>query len=96
MSFIVIGVGALFQLIFHIGTDEKNLLNDDQIAEAEHNFSYSTHTKLDWLGYLKNFRFYTMAVVYMFTRLIVNMTQVYLPMFLTDTLKLNKVMEYFL
>ena len=31
-----------------------------------------------------------MALLYMSTRLIVNMTQVYFPMYLTDTLELDK------
>lgn len=31
-----------------------------------------------------------MALLYLSTRLIVNMTQVYLPMFVTDTLSLDK------
>ena len=34
------------------------------------------------------------ALLYMSTRLIVNISQVYLPMYLTDTLKLDKVLNY--
>lgn len=89
LSAIVCVVGFVFQLIFHLGTNEKRLMSDEQI----HNClaSNSQENKLDWFGYLKNFRFYNVALLYMCTRLIVNMTQVYLPMYLTDTLQLSKV-----
>lgn len=87
LSAIVCTVGLLFQLIFHLGTNESCLMSDEQIQ----NYSNSLELKLNWSGYLKNFRFYNVAVLYMCTRLIVNMTQVYMPMYLTDTLQLNKV-----
>lgn len=86
LSAIVCTVGLLFQIIFHLGTNESCLMSDEQIQ----NYSNSLELKLNWSGYLKNFRFYNVAVLYMCTRLIVNMTQVYMPMYLTDTLQLNK------
>ena len=89
LSFIVCGLGLVFQLVFHTGTNEKHCLSDEQIRS--HSMPNSIETRLDWLGYLKNARFYNVGVLYMCTRLIVNMTQVYLPMYLTDTLELNKV-----
>lgn len=89
LSLIVCCVGVIFQLIFHTGTNEKKMLTDEQIQT--HSISDSCEVKLNWLGYLKNIRFYYVAVLYMCTRLIVNMAQVYLPMYLTDTLQLDKV-----
>ncbi len=89
LALIMLSVGALFQVVFHVGTNEKCLVREediDQTLEANIN-----HDKLDWAGYLKCSRFYTLAVLYMCTRLTVNMTQVYLPMYITDTLQLDKV-----
>lgn len=42
----------------------------------------------DWLT---DYRFYQVALVYMCTRLFVNISQVYLPMYLTETIHLDKV-----
>lgn len=89
LSGIVCVVGLLFQIMFHVGTDEKRLLSDDQIQG--HTLPNSVELRLDWLGYLKKPRFYNVGLLYMCTRLIVNMTQVYMPMYLTDTLQLDKV-----
>ena len=91
LSAIVCVVGLLFQVIFHLGTNEKRLLSDDEIHESHAVTTNSTEMRLDWLGYLKKPRFYNLGLLYMCTRLIVNMTQVYLPMYLTDTLQLDKV-----
>lgn len=91
MSFIVCSLGLVFQILFHVGTNERHLLTDEQIRD--HSMPNSIEVKLDWAGYLKNFRFYNVAVLYMSTRLIVNMTQVYMPMYLTDTLALDKVTD---
>lgn len=88
LSFIVLGVGIIFQIIFHAGTNEKCLIREEDIDESVD--SNKNHEKLDWIGYLKSYRFYCLGIVYMCTRLIVNMTQVYLPMFITDTLQLEK------
>ncbi len=38
--------------------------------------------------------FVQVAVIYMCTRLMVNLTQVYIPLYLVDSLKLNKVHVY--
>ena len=35
--------------------------------------------------------FFQVAVIYMCTRLVVNVSQVYLPMYITETIKLDKV-----
>lgn len=43
-----------------------------------------------WTDWFKRPEFYQMALLYMCTRLVVNMSQVYIPMYLTDTLNLSK------
>lgn len=88
LAFIVLAIGILFSVIFHLGTDEKSLVREEDVDESiEEN---KNHNKMDWTGYLKCYRFYSLAILYMCTRLIVNMTQVYLPMYITDTLQLDK------
>ena len=56
LSAIVCVVGFLFQLIFHIGTNESGMMTDEQIQN--HSIQNLSELKLDWFGYLKNFRFY--------------------------------------
>jgi Na+/melibiose symporter-like transporter len=91
LTIIVCIVGAAFQVIFHVGTNEKRCLSDEQIQQQSHSLPNSFNFKLDWLGYLKSSRFYIVASLFVCTRLILNLTQVYLPMYLTDTLELDKV-----
>nr|CAB3263794.1 major facilitator superfamily domain-containing protein 12-like [Phallusia mammillata] len=43
-----------------------------------------------WYDWFKKPMFYQTAMLYMCTRLVVNLSQVYIPMYLTDTLKLHK------
>lgn len=86
LTIIVVLVGLFFQIIFHLGTNENSLKSDDEIQEQ----SDSNELRLNWLGYLKNGRFYVMGLLYMATRLIVNMTQVYLPMYVSDSAQLDK------
>uniref|UniRef100_H2XPZ1 Major facilitator superfamily associated domain-containing protein n=1 Tax=Ciona intestinalis TaxID=7719 RepID=H2XPZ1_CIOIN len=45
---------------------------------------------LSWFDWFKKTIFYQMALLYMCTRLVVNLSQVYLTMYLTDSLFLNK------
>lgn len=47
--------------------------------------------KDEWLKHLKRSRFYVVCLLYTTTRLIINLGQIYIPMYLTDAIKLNKV-----
>lgn len=56
LSIIMISTGIIFQIIFHVGTNEKNLIREEDVDETnESNINYD---KLDWIGYLKCYRFY--------------------------------------
>lgn len=55
LSFIMISVGIVFQLIFHVGTNEKCLRREDDEDVTDED---SHSDKLDWIGYLKCYRFY--------------------------------------
>ena len=88
LTIIVCAVGLLFQVLFHLGTREK--ISERELEYQEINSSYSNQPSRDWKGYLKSFSFYYLALLYLSTRLVVNMSQVYLTMFVTDTLQLDK------
>ncbi|XP_072051519.1 major facilitator superfamily domain-containing protein 12-like [Amphiura filiformis] len=88
LSFIVIGVGAFFSIVFHIGTKEKCL--DTESDEAAEKRRRSNSEPMNWTDWLKESQFYQIAVLYMSSRLMVNVSQVYIPMYVTDTLNLDK------
>lgn len=56
LTFIVCGVGFLFQLIFHIGTKESN--STEEYQRSERASSFVMQRSLNWKGYLKTLRFY--------------------------------------
>lgn len=97
LVFIVVGVGLFFCIIFHLGVREHKEESSDREkilgeSSALNTIEQSTLNKLkmSWKCWLKEHQFYQVAVIYMSTRLVVNVSQVYLPMFITETVKLDK------
>uniref|UniRef100_A0A8C5LS17 Major facilitator superfamily domain containing 12 n=1 Tax=Leptobrachium leishanense TaxID=445787 RepID=A0A8C5LS17_9ANUR len=98
LSLIMIGLGIVFSLIFHVGTKEKqnsfeHLVNsEDTDAESIADQLNSSPPKplLLWYRWLLEPSFYQMAFLYMCTRLIVNLSQTYIAVFLTNSLNLPK------
>ncbi|XP_053405307.1 major facilitator superfamily domain-containing protein 12-like isoform X2 [Mercenaria mercenaria] len=95
---IVVGLGLVFSLIFHIGVREKTApvsqnnresLNDSS-ALITIEKSAVKQLVMSWKCWLKEHQFYQVAVIYMSTRLVVNISQVYLPIYLVETIKLDK------
>jgi Na+/melibiose symporter-like transporter len=89
LTLVVVLVGLVSLLVYHVGIREKHMLTSKQI-QCQSSPSF-VQEKLKWTGYLKSFRYYNVAVLYMCTRLIGNVTQVYFGLFLTDRLSLDKV-----
>ncbi|CAH1778048.1 unnamed protein product [Owenia fusiformis] len=109
ITFVVVGLGAVFSIIFHIGVKEHNHEGSEEDKEPHTpRSSYSAFedtdeekipfingqlkvrkclTVTDWL---KQRQLYQIGLLYMFTRLVVNISQIYLPMYLTYTLSLKK------
>ncbi|XP_077989047.1 major facilitator superfamily domain-containing protein 12-like [Glandiceps talaboti] len=88
LAFTVIGIGACFSFIFHVGTKEKkNNANDTNQGNST---MYQERKIMLWKDWLKEPQFYLIALLYMCTRLMVNVSQVYIPMYLTDSLQLGK------
>ncbi|XP_048019277.1 major facilitator superfamily domain-containing protein 12a isoform X3 [Megalobrama amblycephala] len=98
LSLIVVGIGALFSLLFHLGTREKARPSQEEDGSSPgerqpllHNSTVAPPTNpLQWKHWLRQPSFYQVAVLYMSTRLIVNLSQTYISMYLTYTLLLPK------
>ncbi|XP_067109358.1 major facilitator superfamily domain-containing protein 12-like [Osmerus mordax] len=98
LSLIVLGIGALFSLVFHLGTREKRRAGEGKEEEEEegerrpliHAPQHPPKALLRWSCWLKQPSFYQVAFLYMTTRLIVNLSQTYISMYLTNSLMLPK------
>ncbi|XP_031666832.1 major facilitator superfamily domain-containing protein 12a isoform X1 [Oncorhynchus kisutch] len=106
LSLIVLGIGALFSVLFHLGTreekggagEEKREEEDDEEEEKGERrpliprpqAAAPVQSLLRWKCWLKQPSFYQVAFLYMSTRLIVNVSQTYISMYLTNTLMLPK------
>ncbi|XP_071655737.1 major facilitator superfamily domain-containing protein 12 isoform X2 [Patagioenas fasciata] len=96
LSLIVVGLGAVFSLIFHLGTKEKPY-PPGSLPQPEESTSLLQKEPtnlpqplLIWKDWLLEPAFYQVAVLYMLTRLIVNLSQTYIAMYLTNSLMLHK------
>lgn len=83
--FIVVGTGLIFMVIFHGGLKEPPRSCTYALAKKG-----SKRSASNWINWFKEVQFYQVATLYMCTRLIVNITQVYIPMYALETLSLNK------
>ncbi|MCJ8740398.1 hypothetical protein PDJAM_G00058540 [Pangasius djambal] len=100
LSLIVWGIGIFFSLLFHLGTWETAAGGSEDGEgggdEGERTPLLTRSTlnspsvALQWRHWLKELSFYQVAVLYMCTRLIVNLSQTYISMYLTNTLLLPK------
>lgn len=76
-------IGIIFSFLFHFGTTEHRTGSESLVSLG----NSSTIGCLDWL---KEYQFYLIAIMYMCSRLIVNVSQTYWPLYLTDSLRLSK------
>lgn len=107
LGVIITILGVLFQVLFHLGVKEKRVNKINQvdvkppalpqvvIDDFKDMSAASVHQvddyKDEWLKHLKRSRFYVVCLLYTTTRLIINLGQIYIPMYLTDAIRLNKV-----
>ncbi|KAJ7414336.1 Major facilitator superfamily domain-containing protein 12 [Willisornis vidua] len=96
LALIVVGLGAMSSLIFHLGTKEKPY-PPGVLPEPEETSPLLQKESLGpprplllWKDWLLEPSFYQVAVLYMSTRLIVNLSQTYIAMYLTNSLLLSK------
>ncbi|XP_053186609.1 major facilitator superfamily domain-containing protein 12a [Scomber japonicus] len=103
LALIVLGIGALFSIFFHLGTTEKRpgageetggSTEEEEEEEGERRpllpRPKTTSSFLQWKCWLRQPSFYQVALLYMSTRLIVNLSQSYIAMYLLNTLSLPK------
>lgn len=101
LALIVLGIGAVFSLIFHLGTKERGsnveARGDEEKEEEEEGErrpllprTKTNSPLLQWKCWLQQPAFYQVALLYMCTRLIVNLSQTYISMYLINTLGLPK------
>ncbi|OCT97413.1 hypothetical protein XELAEV_180096363mg, partial [Xenopus laevis] len=97
LALIMVGLGTLFSLFFHIGTKEKpesfhHLLKtedpDSPRSFDDTRLSEPPMPYMVWKRWLKEPSFYQVAVLYMCTRLIVNLSQTFIAVYLTNSLHL--------
>ena len=99
--FIVMAIGLFFSVVFHLGVKERpqsGATTSSSSTSNEDSIDFclpSAETHLKWRNWLKESQFYKVALLYMGTRLCVNLTQVYIPLFLQDSLHLKKVNHFF-
>ncbi|NXO02444.1 MFS12 protein, partial [Rhinopomastus cyanomelas] len=96
LSLIVVGLGAVFSLIFHLGTKEKPYpagslpRPEESTPLLQKEPTGAAHPLLMWKDWLLEPAFYQVTLLYMSTRLIVNLSQTYVTMYLTNSLLLPK------
>ncbi|XP_065102865.1 major facilitator superfamily domain containing 12b isoform X1 [Paramisgurnus dabryanus] len=95
LALIVWGIGTVFSIIFHLGTKERvcSQNSEPEAGECQPLILRSSRTSgplLRWKHWLIEPAFYQVALLYMCTRLIVNLSQTYIPMYLTNSLSLPK------
>ncbi|KAB7495924.1 Major facilitator superfamily domain-containing protein 12 [Armadillidium nasatum] len=86
LVFIILGIGAVFALIFHLMVKEKN----DSYLALEDETQEKPRRLMVWKDWLREPQFFQVALIYMATRLYCNLTQAYMPIYLEDTLLLDE------
>ncbi|XP_069858562.1 major facilitator superfamily domain-containing protein 12 [Dipodomys merriami] len=90
LALLVVGVGAAFSLLFHLGTREGRPRRAEEPDERSPLLAPTARPLLLWKHWLQEPAFYQVGVLYMSTRLIVNLSQTYVAMYLTYSLHLPK------
>uniref|UniRef100_A0A672LS37 Major facilitator superfamily domain containing 12 n=1 Tax=Sinocyclocheilus grahami TaxID=75366 RepID=A0A672LS37_SINGR len=95
LALIIWAIGTVTSVIFHLGTKEEGVQpqESEETGKSQPPIPSSSQISgplLLWKHWLIEPAFYQVAVQYMCTRLIVNLSQTYIPMYLTNSLSLPK------
>ncbi|CAF1443130.1 unnamed protein product [Adineta steineri] len=93
LTLIVVGIGLICMIIFHLGIKESILPAEETEYRLQLSLTSSGKLKrMTWKCFLREKEFYQCALIWMFTRVILNVTQVFLPLYIIDTIsKLNRI-----
>ncbi|KAJ4942968.1 hypothetical protein JOQ06_005480 [Pogonophryne albipinna] len=92
LALVMLATGALFSMVFHICTKEEvtDSRSENQRILPSTSQEESPGLVFQWKHWLKEPSFYQVAFLYMCTRLIVNLSQTYISVYLTNSLMLPK------
>ena len=77
LTLIVVGVGLVCMIIFHVGIKESDIPAEETEQRLSLSLTASGRLKrMTWKSFLREKQFYQCAFIWMFTRVIVNVTQV--------------------
>lgn len=93
---IIVGIGVLFSVLFHVVVKERPSSGYKRIEESDtmsiSSIDYSLPVNhLKWHHWFTVVQFYKVSFLYMTTRLFINLTQTYVPFYLQETLQLQRV-----
>ncbi|GMT35144.1 hypothetical protein PFISCL1PPCAC_26441 [Pristionchus fissidentatus] len=88
-GFIVVGVGLLSVLPFYIGTREPAPVHNYSRLNSTTSHA-SQLSRMHWTSWFGHIQFYQIALLYMLSRLYMNVSQVYMPFYLTIVQGYNK------
>ncbi|CAH8571474.1 unnamed protein product [Schistosoma bovis] len=99
LGFTIIGVGGLTMLLFHFGVRKKYFIHnvrpitivDNPNHESVSQIKHPAYIITTWKDWLRLPLFWILGFFYMFVRLIVNVSQAYLTIYLLHSLRLPKV-----
>lgn len=86
------GLGLLFSIVFHVCVREKpHNVQIKRTNEDVNSVDFSDRSNhLEWKHWFRFTVFYQVAGLYMVSRLVVNLTQVFIPLYLQITLNMSK------
>ncbi|XP_013776995.1 major facilitator superfamily domain-containing protein 12-like [Limulus polyphemus] len=85
ISFLLVGVGAGFAVIFHIGVKENQPHHNKPTTKTPRKLG-----SLKWTYWLKNKHFYQVATLYTVARMFQNFVGVFIPLYLQESLGLTQ------
>ncbi|KFM83111.1 Major facilitator superfamily domain-containing protein 12, partial [Stegodyphus mimosarum] len=92
VALFMVGIGLVFSTLFHVFVkerDHQNFASREQYAINEASDAIEK-PHLRWKDWFRQPQFYMIAVLYMATRLYVNLSQIYMPLYIQDSLELHK------
>ncbi|CAF1461995.1 unnamed protein product, partial [Didymodactylos carnosus] len=85
LTYIVLGFGLSCSIFFHIASRERPREANWELSRSLSS-TQSLVVKMSWKDFLKERQFYQVTFIWMCTRVVLNTSQVYLPLYIIDTI----------